>query len=159
MTVAGDGIAGEGLAVQGAIIGFGGAGTTTGAATRNSPLALVAALIGAYVGHRVGAEVRTQIATRRYQLHRNGQWIVTRAAGPHAAADAPAGPERGLLPRAGAGRPPLRSITPKYGNPATLDDTGSRKRPPLGPRRARATARPRCVVSERVPEQCAMSPR
>jgi hypothetical protein len=64
-------------AVKGAIIGFCGTGTATGAATRNSPLALVAALVGAYVGHRVGAEVRTLIASRRYQLHRNGQWIVT----------------------------------------------------------------------------------
>ena len=64
-------------AVQGAIIGFSGAGTATGAATRNSPLALVAALIGAYAGNRVGAQMRTLIATRRYQLHRNGQWIVT----------------------------------------------------------------------------------
>lgn len=64
-------------AVQGAIVGFFGGGTATSAATRNPPLALIAALIGAYAGNRVGAQVRTLIATRRYQLHRSGQLIVT----------------------------------------------------------------------------------
>lgn len=68
-------------AVQGAIIGFFGGGTATSAATRNPPLALIAALIGAYAGNRAGAQVRTLVANHRYQLHRNDQWIVTELPG------------------------------------------------------------------------------
>jgi hypothetical protein len=103
--------------VQGAIIGFGGAGTANGAATRNSTLALVAALVGAYAGNRVGAQMRTLIATRRFQLHRNGQWIVTELPVPAQQPTPQPDPSAALSfppePRVG---PAQRSIT-NYVNP------------------------------------------
>jgi hypothetical protein len=64
-------------AAKGALVGLFGSGAATGAATRNPSLALIAAAIGAYVGKQVGASMRTLVASRRYQLHRNGRWIVT----------------------------------------------------------------------------------
>jgi hypothetical protein len=64
-------------AVHGALVGFGGAGTATGATTRNPLLTLIAAAIGAYAGQQVGASMRTLVASHRYQLHRSGRWIAT----------------------------------------------------------------------------------
>lgn len=62
-------------AVSGALVGFGAAGTATGATTRNPLLALIAAAIGAWAGQQVGASMRTLVASHRYQLHHNGRWI------------------------------------------------------------------------------------
>jgi hypothetical protein len=64
-------------AVRGAVIGFCGCGGAAGVTSRNPLLTLIAAAIGGYVGERAGASVRTLVASRRYQLHRNGRWIVT----------------------------------------------------------------------------------
>jgi hypothetical protein len=63
-------------AVRGAVVGFCGGGAA-GVTTRNPLLALIAAAIGGYVGERAGASMRTLVASRRYQLHRSGRWIVT----------------------------------------------------------------------------------
>jgi hypothetical protein len=62
-------------AVSGALVGFGGAGTATGATSRNPMLTLIAAAIGAWAGQQVGASMRTLVASHRYQLHHNGGWI------------------------------------------------------------------------------------
>jgi hypothetical protein len=118
-------------AVQGAIIGFCGGGTATSAATRNSPLALIAALVSAYIGNRVGVEVRTLIATRHYQLHRSGQWIVTEVPLPAQQPTLQPDPSAAFLP----------AWAPREGAP-TLDNTELRKPAEDRPNRAAQTQPP-----------------